>query len=334
MIVSTTELYRHAYGRYALGAYNVNNLEQVMGLFRGNLGKLNALSDAADPAVSAPFILQISRPTYAYSHKSVVDALVRGAADFFADAIFAVNLDHGTEQLCYDCIEGGLFSSVMIDASREPFDENIDITRRVVDRAHDKGIAVEAELGQLGGLKGDAAASTLALTDPGQAAEFIARSGCDSLGVAIGTSHGVYKFAGEQNLRFDVLREIQRAAPPRFPLVLHGSSSVPQAWVQRINNAGGRLDNAFGVNEEQYLPAAKLGVCKVNIDTDGRLVWYAVHRESFRDNPANVDFRVPGAAFMEHHARLVAHKNTCLGSAGQLETVRALVAGLSKTAGG
>ena len=139
MIVSTTELYRHAYGRYALGAYNINNLEQVMGLFRGNLGKLNALTDPADPAISAPFILQISRPTYAYSHKSVVDALVRGAADFFADAIFAVNLDHGSEQLCYDCIEGGLFSSVMIDASREPFDKNIEITRRVVERAAIRG---------------------------------------------------------------------------------------------------------------------------------------------------------------------------------------------------
>ena len=124
-----------------------------------------------------------------------------------------------------------------------------------------------------------------------------------------------------------MLQEIRRAGAPGFPLVLHGSSSVPQAWVERINNAGGTLKNAFGVKEEQYLPAAKLGVCKVNIDSDGRLVWYGIHRESFRDSPANVDFRVPGAAFMEHYARLVAHKNACLGSAGQLETVRTLLAG-------
>ncbi len=247
--------------------------------------------------------------------------MIRTADEVFPEVIFAVHLDHGTEDVCYDCIDSGFYSSVMIDASHEPLAKNIETTRRIVDRAHAKGIVVEAELGQLGGVEEDVVGS-VCLTDPLQAAEFVARSGCDSLAVAIGTSHGAYKFAGKQGLHFDVLEKLRKALPPGFPMVMHGSSSVPKEWVDRINAAGGKMKSTSGVDENQYLPAAKLGVCKVNIDTDGRLVWCAIHREAFRDDPANFDLRPPGKVFMAAYADYIVHKNTKLGSAGQLESVR------------
>jgi fructose-bisphosphate aldolase, class II len=321
MIVTTNQLFKHAYGRYALGAYNINNLEQTVGLFRGNLGKAKSNDEPTDPARSAPFIIQISRGARGYSDKRFLEAMIRTAEAVFPEAIFAVHLDHGTEEACYDCIASGFYSSVMIDASHEPFEKNIETTRRIADKAHAKGIVVEAELGQLGGVEEDVTGS-VCLTDPAQAAEFIAKSGCDSLAVAIGTSHGAYKFAGKQGLHLDVLKEIQKVSPKNFPLVMHGSSSVPKEWVDRINAAGGKMKDSSGVDENQYLPAAKLGVCKINIDTDGRLVWCAIHREAFRDDPANFDLRPPGKVFMAEYAKFITHKNTKLGSAGQLEAVR------------
>ena len=321
MIVTTKQLFQHAYGRYAVGAYNINNLEQTVGLFRGNLGKVKKNDEPVDAAKSAPFIIQISRGARDYSDKRFLEAMIRTADQVFPEAIFAVHLDHGTEEVCYDCIQSGFYSSVMIDASHEPFEKNIEITRRVVERAHAKGIVVEAELGQLGGVEEDVVGS-VKLTDPAQAAEFIQKTGCDSLAVAIGTSHGAFKFSGKQGLHFDVLEKIQKVAPKNFPLVMHGSSSVPKDWVDRINAAGGKMKNASGVDENQYLPAAKMGVCKVNIDTDGRLVWCAIHRESFRDDPANFDLRPPGKLFMAAYAEYIAHKNSKLGSAGQLSDVR------------
>ena len=321
MIVTTKQLFAHAYGRYAVGAYNINNLEQTVGLFRGNLGKSKSNADPCNAAVSAPFILQISRGARSYTDKRLLEAMIRAAAQVFPEVIFAVHLDHGTEDACYDCIASGFYSSVMIDASHEVFEKNIATTRRVVDRAHAKGIVVEAELGQLGGVEEDIVA-TVCLTDPAQAAEFVERSGCDSLAVAIGTSHGAFKFTGKQGLHFDVLEKIQKALPKTFPLVMHGSSSVPKEWVDRINAAGGQMKSTSGVPEEQYLPAAKMGVCKVNIDTDGRLVWCAIHREQFRDDPANFDLRPPGKVFMAAYADYIVHKNKMLGSSGQLEAVR------------
>jgi fructose-bisphosphate aldolase, class II len=321
MIVTTKQLFQHAYGKYAIGAYNINNLEQTVGLFRGNLGKVKSNDEPADPKKSAPFIIQISRGARGYSDKRFLEAMIRTAETVFPEAIFAVHLDHGTEEACYDCIASGFYSSVMIDASHEPLDKNIEITRRVVEKAHGKGIVVEAELGQLGGVEEDVVGS-VCLTKPEEAADFIARSGCDSLAAAIGTSHGAYKFSGKQGLHFDVLEKIQKAVPKNFPLVMHGSSSVPKEWVERINKAGGKLKDASGVDENQYLPAAKMGVCKINIDTDGRLVWCAIHREAFRDDPANFDLRPPGKVFMAAYAEFIAHKNGKLGSAGQLEAVR------------
>ncbi len=325
MRVSTKEFFKHCYGRYAIGAYNINNLEQAVGLFRGNLGKIKANTDPVNQDVAAPFILQISRGARSYTDKRFLEAIVRAAEEVFPEAIFAVHLDHGTEEVCYDCIDSGFYTSVMIDASHEPFEKNIEITRRVVERAHEKGIAVEAELGQLGGVEEDVVAD-VKLTDPDQAAEFVERTGCDSLAVAIGTSHGVAKFVGAQGVRFDRLKEIQRRLPPGYPLVMHGASAVPREWVERINRAGGALKDTSGVPEEHYFKAAEMGVCKINIDTDGRLVWCAIYRESFRDKPEDFDPRTPGKTFMAAYAEYIIHKNKMLGSAGKLEELRKFLA--------
>ena len=317
MIVTTADLYKIAYGKWAIGAYNINNLEQTMGLFRGCVES------------QAPFIIQLSKGARKYADKRMLEAIIRTADEIFPDTIYAVHLDHGDEETCYDCIESGFYSSVMIDASHEDFDENIAITKRVVDRAHAAGISVEAELGKLGGVEEDIAVDEghAMLTNPDEVVEFIQRSGCDSLAAAIGTSHGAYKFKGQQSLHFNVIEairdKVQAAGLPPTPIVMHGSSSVPKSEVERINAAGGKLDpSACGVNEEEYLPAAKLGVTKINIDTDGRLVWTRVHREFFRDHPGDFDFRPPGKTFMDEYAKFIAHKNTKLGSAGQLTTVR------------
>lgn len=315
MIVPTKTLFAHAYGKYALGAYNINNLEQIMGLFRGNIDS------------QAPFIIQLSKGARSYTDKRMLEAMIRAAEEIFPEAIFAVHLDHGDEKTCYECIDSGFYSSVMIDASHESFEENIAITRRVVERAHAKGISVEAELGMLGGVEEDIQVDEAhaCLTNPEEAKDFVERSGCDSLAVAIGTSHGAYKFSGSQGIHFDRVKEIQDRLPG-FPLVMHGSSSVPAEEVSAINAAGGKLkEGAKGVDPAQYLPAAKLGVCKVNIDTDGRLVWTRVHREYFQNKPEEFDLRGPGKIFMAEYAKFIASRNELLGSAGNLASVREFV---------
>ena len=242
MIVTTKELFQHAYGKYAVGAYNINNLEQTVGLFRGNLGKKNSNEEPVDPKTTPRSSSRSRAVPGRLPTSDFWKAMIRAAEDVFPEAIFAVHLDHGTEEVCYDCIDSGFYSSVMIDASHETFDENIAITPRVVERAHEKGISVEAELGMLGGVEEDISVSAdhACLTDPDQAVEFVERSGCDSLAVAIGTSHGAYKFTGTQGLHFDRIAAIQKLLPG-FPLVMHGSSSVPKEWVDRINAAGGKL---------------------------------------------------------------------------------------------
>ncbi|HBX71326.1 MAG TPA: fructose-bisphosphate aldolase [Chloroflexi bacterium] len=315
MIVTTKKLFEAAYGKYAIGAYNINNLEQTMGLFRGCLDS------------QAPFIIQISKGARSYTHKTMLEGLIRSADEIFPEAIFAVHLDHGDEETCYDCVDSGFYSSVMIDASHEDFETNIAITKRVADYAHAKGLVVEAELGQLGGVEEHVAVNEAdaKLTDPNQAKEFVERTGVDSLACAIGTSHGAFKFSGTQGLRFDVLAEIQKRLPG-FPLVMHGSSSVPQEEVARINAAGGNLKGAKGVDAGQFKRAAELGVTKINIDTDGRLVWTRVHREFFQQKPENFDLRPPGKVFMAEYAKFIAEKNGYLNSAGQLEAVRQMLA--------
>lgn len=312
MIVTTRELYEVAYGRFAIGAYNINNMEQALGLFEGHL------------RADAPFIIQISKGARKYARPKILEAIIRAAEGEFPEAIFAVHLDHGDEETCMDAIASGFYSSVMIDASHDPFEENIAITRRVVDAAHAKGVSVEAELGQLGGVEEDIQVDEAhaSLTDPDEAKEFVERSGCDSLAVAIGTSHGAYKFSGSQGIHFERVEEIQKRLPG-FPLVMHGSSSVPREEVERINAAGGALDpSARGVDADQFARAVGMGVTKVNIDTDGRLVWTRVHREFFRDHPEGFDFRGPGKVFVEEYARFIDHKSGKLQSKGALPQVR------------
>jgi fructose-bisphosphate aldolase class II len=311
MIVTTAQLFKHAYGKYAVGAYNINNAEQAMGLFKGCISS------------QAPFIIQISKGARKYTDKRMLEAIIRAAAEIFPESIFAVHLDHGDEETCYDCIDSGFYSAVMIDASHEPFDKNVAITKRVVDKAHAKGISVEAELGMLGGVEEDIKIDegNACLTDPAEAEDFVKKTGCDSLACAIGTSHGAFKFKGRQSLHFDVLDKI-KARLPGFPLVMHGSSSVPKEEVDRINAAGGKIAGSMGVDVNEYLPAAKRGVTKVNIDTDGRLVWTRVHREFFRDKPGEFDFRPPGKIFIEEYAKFIASRNVLLGSANQLADLR------------
>jgi len=312
MIVTTDDLFKVAYGKFAVGAYNINNMEQALGLFQGNIDS------------QAPFIVQISKGSRKYAHVSMIEAIIRAAEKEFPEAIFAVHIDHGDEPTCYDAIQSGFYSSVMIDASHEEFEENVAITKRVVDAAHAKGISVEAELGRLGGVEEDIKVdeANANLTDPNQAKEFVELTGCDSLAVAIGTSHGAFKFSGKQGLHFDRIAEIQKLLP-KYPLVMHGSSSVPAEEVARINAAGGAIDpSAKGVDENEFIKAVPLGVTKVNIDTDGRLVWTRVHREFFRDHPEAFDFRKPGVIFVQEYAKFIAHKNEKLGSAGQLDEVK------------
>ncbi len=250
MIVNTKKLFEHAYGKYAIGAYNINNAEQIIGLFRGNLNS------------KAPFIVQISKGARKYTSTIMLEGLIRSADEMFPEAIFAVHLDHGDEETCYECINSGFYSSVMIDASALSFEENIAATKRVVDAAHPKGLVVEAELGKLGGVEEHVSVSEAdaKLTDPDSVKEFVSRTNVDSLAVAIGTSHGAFKFSGSQSLHFDVLEEIQKRVPG-FPLVMHGSSSVPQDEVERINAAGGNLKEPK-VDADQFKQAAKLGVTK------------------------------------------------------------------------
>lgn len=316
MIVTTKDLFKIAYGKFAIGAYNINNMEQALGLFQGCMES------------QAPFIIQISKGSRKYANTKMIEAIILAAEKIYPEAIFAVHLDHGDEATCYDCIDSGFYSSVMIDASHHPFAENVEITRRVVERAHAKGVSVEAELGMLGGVEEDIKVDekNAMLTDPNEAKAFVEQTGCDCLAVAIGTSHGAYKFKGSQGLHFGRIAEIQKRLPG-FPLVMHGSSSVPQDEVERINGAGGKLDpSAKGVDENEFSKAYPLGVTKVNIDTDGRLVWTRVHREFFRDYPEKFDFRDPGKTFVTEYAKFIAHKNHKLGSAGKLEEVRAAFA--------
>jgi fructose-bisphosphate aldolase class II len=318
MIVPTKDLFRVAYGRFACGAYNINNMEQALGLFEGHRRS------------QAPFIVQLSKGARSYANASMLEAIIRQAGELYPDLIFAVHLDHGDEETCYDAIDSGFYSSVMIDASHEPFDENIAITRRVVEHAHARGVSVEAELGMLGGVEEHVQVDEkdARLTDPDEAKIFVERTGCDSLAVAIGTSHGAYKFSGSQGIHFDRVEAIQQLLPG-FPLVMHGSSSVPREEVDRINAAGGTLDpSAKGVDADEFARAVPLGVTKVNIDTDGRLVWTRVHREFFRDEPGGFDFRKPGKVFVEEYAKFIEHKSRKLLSYGMLEETRKALAGV------
>ena len=281
-LVTSKEMFRKAYdGGYAIGAFNVNNMEIVQGI-----------TEAASE-LRAPLILQVSKGARAYANHTYLMKLVE-AAVIETGLPICLHLDHGDSfELCKSCIDGG-FTSVMIDASSKPFDENIAITRKVVEYAHDHGVVVEAELGTLAGIEDEVKVEEgcASYTRPEEVQEFVERTGCDSLAIAIGTSHGAYKFkpGTKPQLRFDVLEAVEKNLPG-FPIVLHGSSSVPQEFVDEINKYGGNMPGAIGVPEDQLRQAAKSAVCKINIDSDLRLAMTGTIRQFFNEHPDKFDPR-------------------------------------------
>lgn len=279
-LVTTTEMFRKAYeGGYAVGAFNVNNMEIIQGIVE------------AAQEVNSPLILQVSAGARKYANSVYLRKLIEAAVETSGLDI-ALHLDHGDSfELCKQCIDDG-FTSVMIDASHHSFEENIAITKQVVDYAHARGVVVEAELGRLAGVEDavNVSAADASYTDPAQAVEFVKRTGVDSLAIAIGTSHGAYKFKGEPNLDFERLKKITELLP-NFPLVLHGASTVLPEFVARCNQYGGDIPGAQGVPEDMLREAAKYGVCKINIDTDLRLAMTAEIRRIFVESPAEFDPR-------------------------------------------
>ena len=308
-LVTTTEMFKKAYnGGYAVGAFNVNNMEIVQGI-----------TEAAKE-VSAPLILQVSKGARAYANHTYLVKLVE-AAIIETGLPICLHLDHGDSfETCKSCIDGG-FTSVMIDASSKPFAENIEITKKVVEYAHDHGVVVEAELGSLAGVEDEVqvSAEDSSYTRPEEVEEFVNKTGCDSLAIAIGTSHGAYKFTAAQctrnekgelvppPLRFDILDEVVKRLPG-FPIVLHGSSSVPQEFVKMVNANGGKMPDAVGIPEEQLRQAARSAVCKINIDSDLRLAMTGTIRQFFNEHPDKFDPREYLKPARANIKELVKHK--------------------------
>ena len=309
-LVTSTEMFKKAYdGGYAIGAFNVNNMEIVQGITE------------ACQEEHAPVILQVSKGARAYANHTYLVKLVEAAVECCPDIPIVLHLDHGPDfETCKSCIDGG-FTSVMIDASSKPFAENIEITKKVVEYAHDHGVVVEAELGTLAGIEDEVkvAAHEASYTHPEEVEEFVSKTGCDSLAIAIGTSHGAYKFkpGTKPQLRFDILEEVSERLPG-FPIVLHGSSSVPQDYVKMINDNGGKMPNAIGVPEDQLREAAKLSVCKINIDSDLRLAMTGTIRQFFNEHPDKFDPREYLKPARANIKELVRHKLVdVLGCAGK-----------------
>jgi fructose-bisphosphate aldolase class II len=308
--VSPKILYRHCYGKYAIAAVNVFTMEQLHGLF-----------SAAQEAKS-PFIVQLTPAARKYAHPQMLMSMIRAAAAIYPDTMFAIHLDHGVEEHINDAIND-TYTSVMIDASHDDFDTNISRTKAVVEKAHSKNIVVEAELGVLSGVEDDLSVEEnhARYTDPAQAKEFVQRTGCDSLAVAIGTSHGAYKFSGGRGLQFQVLEKIQQQLP-LYPLVLHGSSKVSQEDIHSINQYGGKLlQNASGVPDEDLKKAISYGICKVNIATDLRLLWAKIHRRFFHEHPEAFDPVIPGKDYMKAYRDFMMERFEILGSRGKASSI-------------
>ena len=309
-LVTTTEMFKKAYeGGYAIGAFNVNNMEIVQ-----------AITEAAGE-LKSPVILQVSAGARKYANATYLRKLVEAAVIENPDIPIALHLDHGADfDICKSCVDGG-FTSVMIDASKYPFQENIEITKKVVEYAHAHGVVVEAELGKLAGIEDEVkvSAEDSSYTQPEEVEEFVDKTGVDSLAIAIGTSHGAFKFkpGTKPQLRFDILHEIEKKIPG-FPIVLHGASSVPQEYVKIINENGGALKDAIGVPEDQLREAARSAVCKINIDSDLRLGLTAGIREVMNAHPDYFDPRQYLTVARQNVKDVVAHKiQDVLGSAGK-----------------
>ena len=306
-LVTSKDMFEKAYkGGYAIGAFNVNNMETIQGIIEACVEE------------KSPVILQVSAGARKYANPVYLKKLVEAAVETTTIPI-CLHLDHGDSfEICKDCIDMG-FTSVMIDASSHSFEENIKITKRVVDYAHARGVVVEAELGRLAGIEDDVKVHSddAQFTDPNQVYEFVSKTGVDSLAIAIGTSHGAFKFKGDAQLRFDILEKIGNLLP-NFPIVLHGASSVPQDLVEIINQYGGTMPGAKGVPEEMLRKAASMAVCKINIDSDLRMAVTATVRKYFHDNPSHFDPRQylgPARAAIKG---IVSHKiRNVLGSSGK-----------------
>ena len=306
-LVPTKELLLKALkGKYAVGAYNVNNMEL-----------LQAIVEAGNE-LRAPLILQVSEGARKYADQTYLIKLVEAALES-SDIPIALHLDHGEGfEICKACIDGG-FSSVMIDGSKHTFEENVAMVKQVVDYAHPRGVSVEAELGRLAGVEDNISVSEkdAIFTNPKEAKEFIERTGVDSLAVAIGTSHGAYKFKGDAKLDFERLAEIQKAVGEGYPLVLHGASSVPEELVKICNDNGAEIPGAKGVPEEMFSKATQLGVAKINVDTDLRLAFTGAIRKHFKENPSHFDPRQylkPARAAVKE---IVKHKIQVFGTDGK-----------------
>lgn len=305
-LVGPKEMFAAAYaGHYAIGAFNVNNMEIIQGIMWA----------AAEE--KSPVILQVSAGARKYAGQVYIMKLVEAALQEDPGIPVVVHLDHGpTFEMCRDCIDGG-FTSVMIDGSHLPYEENVALTKKVVDYAHPRGVWVEAELGKLAGVEEHVSSAEHVYTDPDQAVDFVHRTGCDSLAVAIGTSHGAYKFKGDAKLDFPRLEAIS-AKLPGYPLVLHGASSVPEKFVKLCNEYGGKVGGAKGVPEDMLRKAATMGVCKINVDTDIRLALTATIRQFFAEHPEQFDPRSYLAPAREAVKEMVAHKiRDVMGSAGK-----------------
>ncbi len=309
MLTSTTTMFKKCYGKFAIGALNVWSMEQIHALF------------SAGEKSSSPFIVQMTPVARNYAHSEMLMGIIKAASKIYPKAIFATHIDHGNEQHVLDAISSGDFTSVMIDASHDSFSDNVYRTKAIVEEAHKKDVAVEAELGVLSGVEDDLSVDekNALYTKPDEVDAFVQQTGCDSLAIAVGTSHGAYKFSGEVGLQFDILKKIQIKLPG-FPLVLHGGSEVNINEIQRINNSGGKLGiSAKGVGSKELKKAINYGVCKVNIATDARLIWTRVQREFFRDTPELFDPIVPGKTYMEDLEQFMIAKFDLLGSTGKAD---------------
>ncbi|RKN82511.1 class II fructose-bisphosphate aldolase [Ulvibacterium marinum] len=307
MLVSPKELFKKCYGKYAIAAVNVFTMEQIHGLFR------------AGEKANAPFLVQITPAARNYAHSLMLSAMVQAASKIYPKAVYAVHLDHGNEAHALEAIASNTYNSVMIDASHDSFNKNVERTKTIVEEAHKKNIFVEAELGVLSGVEDDISVDEkeARYTRPSEVEEFVKLTQCDSLAVAVGTSHGAYKFSGGQGIQFNILEEIQQRLP-NFPIVLHGGSAVNKEEISRINCSGGKLNGgATGVSPEEIVKSITYGVCKINIATDTRLLWARVHREFFKDTPELFDPIIPGKEYMKANEAFMLEKFELLGATGK-----------------
>ncbi|WP_223552114.1 class II fructose-bisphosphate aldolase [Aestuariivivens sp. NBU2969] len=307
MIISPKEFYEKCYGNYAIAAVNVFTMEQIHGLFR------------AGEKANAPFLVQMTPVARNYAHPDMLLAMIEAASKIYHKAKYAIHLDHGTESHAFDAIDSGKYNSVMIDASHDDFQQNVRRTKLVVDKAHKYNVFVEAELGVLSGVEDDISIDekSAKYTQPNEVEQFVESTNCDSLAVAVGTSHGAYKFSGGQGIQFNILEEIQQRLP-NFPIVLHGGSAVNQEDVNRINACGGALSQgASGVSPNEIKKAISHGVCKINIATDTRILWARVNREFFWNTPELFDPIIPGKEYMDAYEQFMLEKFDLLRATGK-----------------